>query len=121
MMELSTLRNQRTKKLSGLLLIGCRVRQPHKETSPMERRVISVADLLNEQSTYVSIHAGFQQLISLLLCLFQARFDEKEYILTQNFDAQTTRDEVKKNLFGEYELLAMCHWFKIKFDEHADN
>lgn len=26
---------------------------------------------------------------------------------------------MKKNLTGEYELLALCHWFKGKFDEHA--
>ncbi|KAG6873815.1 hypothetical protein C0992_008400, partial [Termitomyces sp. T32_za158] len=48
-----------------------------------------------------------------------ARFDDREFVLTQNFDEQTTRDEVKKNLAGEYELLALCHWFKGKFDEHA--
>ncbi|KAG6883177.1 hypothetical protein C0992_009498, partial [Termitomyces sp. T32_za158] len=48
-----------------------------------------------------------------------ARFNGREYVLTQNSDEQTTRDEVKKNLTGEYELLALCHWFKRKFDEHT--
>ncbi|KAF8066734.1 kinase-like domain-containing protein [Lyophyllum atratum] len=50
-----------------------------------------------------------------------ARFGKREYVLTQNFDEQTTAEEVKKNLTGEYELLALCHWFKAKFDEHAAN
>ncbi|KAG6875309.1 hypothetical protein C0992_004363 [Termitomyces sp. T32_za158] len=48
-----------------------------------------------------------------------ARFNGQEYVLTQNSDDQTTPDEVKKNLTGEYELLALCHWFKAKFDEHS--
>ncbi|KAG6884367.1 hypothetical protein C0992_006457, partial [Termitomyces sp. T32_za158] len=48
-----------------------------------------------------------------------ARFGGKEFVLTQNSDEQTTCDEVKKNLTGEYELLALCHWFKGKFNEYA--
>ncbi|KAG6835988.1 hypothetical protein H0H93_012470 [Arthromyces matolae] len=48
-----------------------------------------------------------------------ARFRGKEFVLTQNSDEQTTPDEVKKNLSGEYEILALCDWFKQKFDEHA--
>ena len=40
-------------------------------------------------------------------------------MLTQIFNEQTTRDKVKKNLYGEYKPLALCHWFKARFDEHA--
>jgi len=42
-----------------------------------------------------------------------------KYVITQNFDAQTTHHEVAQNLVGKYELLARCDWFKQKFDEHA--
>ncbi|KAG6836605.1 hypothetical protein H0H93_006155 [Arthromyces matolae] len=49
----------------------------------------------------------------------RAIYARKEYVFTQNFDNQTSEDEVKRCLAGEYELLALCHWFKEKFDAHA--